>query len=174
MQRFWRIALIVLAVVAAIGATGLGVAYTLGVFADAGRFRAAPDCAVLDVSMVAALVPAAKVEADGDNCTAGDGRTQLNVGFTVVAKKATVGGPELASRYLDVVGGTGMEELDGVGDQAIRQRVQAIGQPQIITMRVSNLIVVLSVASLSGGDLPASADTALVEVAKSLAAKLNA
>src|SRR4051794_29126774 len=166
MQRFWRISLIVLAVVAAFGATGLGVAYTLGVFADAGRFRAAPDCAMLDGSAMAAMVPAAKVESDGDNCTAGDGRTQLNVGFTVVAKKGTVGGPELASRYLDVVGGTGTERLDGVGDQAIRQRVQAIGQPQIITMRVSNLIVVLSVANLGGGELPASADTGLVEIAK--------
>lgn len=174
MQRFWRIALIVLAVVAAIGATGLGVAYTLGVFADAGRFRATPDCAVLDASMVAALAPAAKVEADGDNCTAGDGRTQVNIGFTVVARKGAVGGPELASRYLDVVGGTGTEQLDDVGDQAYRQRVQAIGQPQIITMRVSNLIVVLSVASLGGGDLPATTDATLVEIAKSLAAKLNA
>jgi hypothetical protein len=172
MQRFWRIALIVLAVVAAFGATGLGVAYTLGVFTDAGRFRAAPGCAVLDVSTVAAVVPAAKIEADGDNCTAGDGKTQLNVGFTVVSKKGTVGGPELASRYLDVVGGTGTERLD-VGDQAIRQRVQAIGQPQIITMRVSNLIVVLSVANLGGGELPASADAGLVEVAKALATKLN-
>ena len=173
MQRIWRIALIVLAVVVAFGATGLGVAYTLGVFANAGRFHAAPDCAVLDVSLVAAVVPAAKIESDGDNCTAGDGKTQLNVGFTVVAKKGTVGGPELASRYLDVVGGTDTEHLDGVGDQAFRQRVQAIGQPQIITMRVSNLIVVLSVANLSGGELPASADTGLVEVAKSLAVKLN-
>ena len=107
MQRLWRIALIVLAVVAAFGATGLGVAYTLGVFADAGRFRAAPDCAVLDVSMIAAVAPMTKVESDGGNCSAGDGKTQLNVGFTVVAKKGTVGGPELASRYLDVVGGTG-------------------------------------------------------------------
>ena len=51
--------------------------------------------------------------------------------------------------------------------------MRAIGQPQIITMRVSNLIVVLSVANLSGGELPASADTGLVEVAKSLAANLN-
>lgn len=174
MQRFWRIALIVLAVVAAFGATGLGVAYTLGVFAEAGRFRAAPSCAVLDASLVAAVVPAANVEADGDNCTAGDGKTQLNVGFTVVSKKGTVGGPELASRYLDVVGGSGAERLDGVGDQAIRQQVQAIGQPQIITMRVSNLIVVLSVANLAGGELPASAGTGLAEVARSLAAKLNA
>jgi hypothetical protein len=172
-QRIWRIALIVLAVVAAIGATGLGMAFTLGVFADAGRFRAAPACAVLDASMVAAVVPAANVESDGDNCTAGDGKVQLNVGFTVVAKKGTVGGPELASRYLDVVGNAGAERLDGVGDQAIRQSVQAIGQPQIITMRVSNLIVVLSVADLSGGELPASADTGLVEVARSLATKLN-
>jgi hypothetical protein len=170
-QRIWRIALIVLAVVAAIGATGLGVAFTLGVFADAGRFRAA--CAVLDASMVAAVVPAANVESDGDNCTAGDGKVQLNVGFTVVAKKGAVGGPELASRYLDVVGNAGAERLDGVGDQAIRQSVQAIGQPQIITMRVSNLIVVLSVADLSGGELPASADMGLVEVARSLATKLN-
>lgn len=97
MQRFWRIALVVVAVVAAFGATGLGVAYTLGVFTDAGRFRSAPDCAVLDASAVAAVVPAAKIEADGDNCTAGDGKTQLNVGFTVVSKKGTVGGPELAS-----------------------------------------------------------------------------
>lgn len=174
MQRLWRIALIVLAVVAAFGATGLGVAYTLGAFAEAGRFQAAPGCAVLDASLTAAVVPAATVEADGDNCTAGDGKTQLNVGFTVVPKKGTVGGPELASRYLDVVGGSGSERLDGVGDQAIRQRVQAIGQPQIITMRVSNLIVVLSVANLDGGELPASADTGLVEVARSLAAKLNA
>ncbi|GAB3870722.1 hypothetical protein ACFPIJ_04740 [Dactylosporangium cerinum] len=173
MQRIWRIALIVLAVVAVIGATGLGVAFTLGVFADAGRFRSTPDCAVLDASMVAAVVPTAKVESDGDNCTAGDGKIQLNVGFTVVAKKGTVGGPELASRYLDVVGNAGTERLDGVGDQAIRQRVQAIGQPQIITMRVSNLIVVLSVADLGGGELPASADTGLVEVAKSLTIKLN-
>ena len=173
MQRFWRVALIVVAVVAAIGATGLGVAYTLGVFADAGRFRAAPDCTVLDASMVAAVVPVSKIESDGDNCTAGDGKTQLNVGFTVVPKKGTVGASELASRYLDVVGGTGTESLKGVGDQAIRQRVQAIGQPQIVTMRVSNLIVVLSVADLSGGELPASAETGLVEVAKSLATKLN-
>ena len=174
MQRFWRIALVLVAVVAAFGATGLGVAFTLGVFTDAGRFRAAPDCAVLDASMVATVVPAAKVEADGGNCTAGDGTTQLNVGFTVVSKKGTVGGPELASRYLDVVGGTDTERLDGVGDQAIRQRVQAIGQPQIITMRVNNLIVVLSVANLGGGDLPAAADTGLVEIARSLAVKLNA
>ncbi|WP_327006142.1 hypothetical protein OHA72_01895 [Dactylosporangium sp. NBC_01737] len=172
MQRFWRIALVVVAVVAAFGATGLGVAYTLGVFTDAGRFRSAPDCAVLDASAVAAVVPAAKIEADGDNCTAGDGKTQLNVGFTVVSKKGTVGGPELASRYLDVVGGTDHERLD-VGDQAIRQRVQAIGQPEIITMRVSNLIVVLSVANLGGGELPAAADAGLVEVARSLATKLN-
>jgi hypothetical protein len=174
MQRFWRIALIVLAVVAAFGATGLGVAYTLGVFTDAGRFRAAPDCAVLDAAMVAAVVPDAKVESDGDNCTAGDGKTQLNVGFTVVSKKGTVGGPELASRYLDVLGGSGTERLDGVGDQAVRQRVQAIGQPQLITMRVSNLIVVLSVANLGGGELPATADSGLVELARSLATKLNA
>ncbi|MET7421738.1 hypothetical protein [Dactylosporangium sp. NPDC005555] len=173
MQRFWRIALIVLAVVAAIGATGLGVAYSLGVFTEAGRFQAAPDCAVLDASSVAAVVPAAKVESDGGNCTAGDGQTQLNVGFTVVQKKGTVGGPELASRYLDVVGGTDTERLDGVGDQAIRQRVRAIGQPQIITMRVSNLIVVLSVANLGGGELPASADTGLVGVARSLATNLS-
>jgi hypothetical protein len=174
MQRFWRIALIVLAVVTAFGATGLGVAYTLGVFTEAGRFRAAPDCAVLDAAMVAAVVPAATVESDGGNCTAGDGKTQLNVGFTVVTKRGSVGGPELASRYLDVVGGTDTERLDGVGDQAIRQRVQAIGQPQIITMRVSNLIVVLSVANLGGGDLPASADANLVEIARSLATRLNA
>ena len=73
-----------------------------------------------------------------------------------------------------MLGSTATEHLDGIGDQAIRQRVQAIGQPQIITMRVSNLIVVLSVADLSGGDLPASADPALVEVARTLAAKLNA
>lgn len=173
MQRFWRIALIVLAVVAAFGATGLGVAYTLGVFADSGRFRAAPDCALLDASMVAAVVPVTTVESDGGNCTAGDGQTQLNIGFTVVSKKGNVGGPELASRYLDVIGGTGTEPLDGVGEQAIRQSVQAIGQPQIITMRVSNLIVVLSVANLSGGDLPASAGPGLVEVARSLATKLT-
>jgi hypothetical protein len=173
MQRFWRIALIVVAVVAAFGATGLGVAYTLGAFTEAGRYQAAPDCAVLDASAVAAIVPAAKVQADGANCTAGDGQTQLNVGFTVVSKKGTVGGPELASRYLDVIGGTDSEHLAGVGDQAIRQRVRAIGQPQIITMRVSNLIVVLSVANLGGGDLPASADAGLVDVAKTLAANLT-
>jgi hypothetical protein len=92
----------------------------------------------------------------------------------VVSKSGSVGGPELASRYLDVVGGADTERLDGVGDQAIRQRVQAIGQPQIITMRVSNLIVVLSVANLGGGDLPASADANLVEIARSLATRLNA
>ncbi|MFF5226324.1 hypothetical protein [Dactylosporangium sp. NPDC000521] len=173
MQRFWRISLIVLAVVAAFAATGLGVAYTFGAFTEAGRFSAAPDCAVLDVSAVAAVVPAAKVETDGANCTAGDGKTQLNVGFTVVPKKGTVGGPELASRYLEVTSGTDGEPLDGVGDQAVRQRVRAIGQPQIITMRVSNLIVVLSVANLGGGELPAAADTGLVEVAKTLAVNLN-
>lgn len=51
--------------------------------------------------------------------------------------------------------------------------MQAIGQPEIITMRVSNLIVVLSVANLGGGELPAAADAGLVEVARSLATKLN-
>jgi hypothetical protein len=117
-------------------------------------------------------VASAKLEADGDNCTATDGRVQINVGYTLVSKKGTVSGPELASRFLDAVSGGDMEQLRGVGDQAIRQRTKAIGSPQVITMRVSNLIVVLSVVDLGGGQLPAGAEDGLVKVATALATRL--
>ncbi|MGI5247492.1 hypothetical protein [Dactylosporangium sp. CA-139066] len=178
MQRLWRIVLISAAVVAAAAATALGTAYSLGAFAEAGRFKAAPGCAVLDASTIAPVFADAgsvpQVEADEDNCTATDGKVQINVGYTVVAKHGTVGGPELASRYLDATGGSGSETLKGVGDQAMRQRTQAIGAPQVISMRVSNLIVVLSVVNVSGGDLPGSAEDGLVKVATALGARLAA
>ena len=177
MQRLWRIVLISAAVVAAVAATGLGVAYSLGVFAEPGKFSAAPGCGVLDASIIAPAFPeggSPKVETDRDNCTASDGKVQINVGYTVVAKHGTVGGPELASRFLDAVGGSDTERLKGVGDQAIRQRTQAIGAPQVISMRVSNLIVVLSVVNLSGSDLPAAAEDGLVKVATALGTRLAA
>jgi hypothetical protein len=180
MQRLWRIVLISVAALTAVAATGLGIAYSLGAFAEAGRFKAAPGCGVLDASMVAPVFAGggaaekAKVEADGDNCTATDGQVQIIVGYTVVAKTGTVGGPELASRYLDAVGGTDTEKLEGVGEQAIRQRTQAIGAPQVISMRVSNLIVVLSVVNVAGGDLPAGAEDGLVKVATALGTRLTA
>ncbi|MFG2036491.1 hypothetical protein [Dactylosporangium sp. NPDC048998] len=174
MQRFWRIVLIFAAVVAVVAATGLGMAYSLGAFAEQGRFTAVPGCEVLDRATVAPVVANAEVEADGDNCTATDGQVQINVGYTLVSKRGTVGGPELASRFLDAVGGGGTESLSGVGDQAIRQRMQAIGSPQVITMRVSNLIVVLSVVNLGGGELPASAEDGLVQVATALGTRLSA
>ncbi|GAA2346348.1 hypothetical protein [Dactylosporangium salmoneum] len=174
MQRIWRIVLISAAVVAAVAATGLGMAYSLGAFAEPGRFGAVPGCSVLTPEMFAPVVTTAKVEADGDNCTASDGQVQVNVGYTLVRKQARVGGPELAGRYLDVVAGSGGEKLDGVGEQAIRQRTQAIGAPQVISMRVSNLIVVLSVVNLGGGDLPPGAEGGLVKLATALGARLGA
>ncbi|HTJ32176.1 MAG TPA: hypothetical protein VL738_03005 [Dactylosporangium sp.] len=220
MQRLRRIVLVSVAVLAAVVATGLGIAYSLGLFAEAGRFKAAPGCGVLDPAMIApafanpsanpsaaptanptanpSAAPSAnpsvnpsaaasanpapsanqsaavKVETDGDNCTATDGKVQVNVGYTVVTKQGTVGGPELASRFLTAVAGTDTEKLDGVGEQAIRQRTQAIGAPQVISMRVSNLIVVLSVVNLDGGDLPAGAEDGLVKVATALGTRLGA
>jgi hypothetical protein len=174
MQRFWRIVLVSTAVVVAMAATALGVAYSVGAFAEQGKFKSAPGCAALDAATVAPVLTNAKLEADGDNCVATDGKVQINVGYTVVPKKGTVSGPELASRLLDAVGGGDTERLSGVGDQAIRQRTSAIGQPQIITMRVSNLIVVVSVANLDGGDLPAPAEEDLVKVASTLATHLAA
>ncbi|WP_238016029.1 hypothetical protein KZZ52_05980 [Dactylosporangium sp. AC04546] len=171
MQRFWRIVLVTAALLVAAAATVLGVAFSIGAFADEGRFSAAPGCGVLDAATVAPLLPNPQVAADGDNCTATEGQTQINVGFTVVTKRGNVGGPELAKRFIDAVGG-GTERLHGVGEQAIRQRTNAIGAPQIITMRVSNLIVVLSVANLSGGDLPAGAEDGLVKVATTLGTRL--
>ncbi|WP_433083780.1 hypothetical protein ACQP1P_05685 [Dactylosporangium sp. CA-052675] len=172
MRRLRRIVLVSAAVVAAVAATGLGMAYSLGLFAEAGRFSSVPGCGVLDPSVFAPVVTAAKVEADGDNCTASDGSVQVNVGYTLVTKHGTVGGPQLASRYLTAVAGGDTEKLDGVGDQAIRQRTQAIGAPQVISMRVSNLIVVLSVVNLGGGDLPAGAEEGLVKVAAALGTRL--
>ncbi|MFD0582314.1 hypothetical protein [Dactylosporangium darangshiense] len=250
MQRLRRIVLVSVAVLAAVVATGLGIAYSLGLFAEAGRFKAAPGCGVLDPAMIApafanpgaapsanpsanqsaapsanpsaapsanpsaapGAIPSAnqsaspsanqsaapsanpaanqsaapsanpsanqsaavKVETDGDNCTATDGKVQVNVGYTVVTKQGTVGGPELASRFLTAVAGTDTEKLDGVGEQAIRQRTQAIGAPQVISMRVSNLIVVLSVVNLDGGDLPAGAEDGLVKIATALGTRLGA
>lgn len=178
MQRTRRIALIVAAVVAALAATVLGTAYSLGAFAEAGKFTAAPGCAVLDSTIIAPVFPdggsAPKVETSQDNCTATDGQVQINVGYTVVARHGTVGGPELASRFLDATGGSDMERLEGVGEQAVRQRTQAIGAPQVISMRVSNLIVVLSVVNLSGGDLPGGAEDGLVKVATALGTRLAA
>ncbi|MEU7870632.1 hypothetical protein [Dactylosporangium sp. NPDC049140] len=174
MRRLWRIVLVSAAVLAAVAATGLGMAYSLGAFAEAGRFGAVPGCAVLDPATFAPVLAAAKVETDGDNCTASDGQVQVNVGYTLVTKRGTVGGPELASRYLTAVAGGDTERLDGVGDQAIRQRTQAIGSPQVISMRVSNLIVVLSVLNLGGGDLPAGAEDGLVKVATAVGTRLKA
>ncbi|WP_433215353.1 hypothetical protein ACQP00_05710 [Dactylosporangium sp. CS-047395] len=174
MQRLWRIVLISAAVLASVAATGFGMAYSLGAFAEAGRFGAVPGCGVLEPATFAPVVAAAKVESDGDNCTATDGQVQVNVGYTLVTKRGTVGGPELASRYLTAVGGGDTETLKGVGDQAIRQRTQAIGAPQIISMRVSNLIVVLSVVNLAGGDLPGGAEDGLVKVATAVGARLSA
>jgi hypothetical protein len=174
MQRLWRIVLIAAAVLAAVAATALGVAYSVGAFAEQGRFTAVPGCAVLDQATVAPVVAAATLATDGDNCTATDGRVQVNVGFTLVSKQGTVSGPELASRFIDAVSGADMERLRGVGEQAIRQRTKAIGSPQVITMRVSNLIVVLSVLDLSGGELPAGAEDGLVKVATALGTKLAA
>jgi hypothetical protein len=173
MQRLWRIVLVCAAVVAAVAATGLGMAYSLGMFAESGRFRAVPGCEVLDQAIVTPVVADAKVEAEGDNCTASNGQLQLNVGFTVVAKNGTVGGPELASRFLDSVVAGGAEKLKGVGEQAVRQRTKAIGSPQVISMRVSNLIVVLSVVNLGGGELPAGAEDGLVKVATALGTRLG-
>jgi hypothetical protein len=160
-------------VLATVAATGLGMAYSLGTFAEAGRFNSVPGCGVMDPSTFAPVLTAAKVETDGDNCTASDGQVQVNVGYTVVTKRGTVGGPELASRYLTAVAGGDTETLKGVGEQAIRQRTQAIGAPQVITMRVSNLIVVLSVVNLGGGDLPAGAEDGLVKVATALGTRLG-
>jgi hypothetical protein len=58
-------------------------AYSLGAFAAAGRFTAAPGCAVLDSTIIAPVFadggPAPKVEASEDNCTATDGKVQINV-----------------------------------------------------------------------------------------------
>jgi len=172
MQRFWRIVLISATVIVVVAATTLGVAYSVGAFAEAGRFRTAPGCAALDAATVAPVLSSAKLDADGDICTAADGQMQINVGYTVVARTGSVGGPELASRYLDAVAGGDTERLAGVGEQAIRQRAGAVGAPQAITLRVSNLIVVVSVASLSGGDLPPGVDDGLVKVATALAARL--
>ncbi|GAA2597303.1 hypothetical protein GCM10010399_29940 [Dactylosporangium fulvum] len=174
MQRLWRIVLVSAVVLVGATATVLGVLYSVGVFAEQGRFKAVPGCAVLDATTVAPVLPSAQLEASGENCTATDGATQINVGFTVVSKQGRVGGPELASRSLDAIAvtGGGTERLQGVGDQAIRQRTEAIGRPQIITMRVSNLIVVVSVANLNGGDLPAAVDDGLVQVARALAVRL--
>ncbi|WP_432986152.1 hypothetical protein [Dactylosporangium sp. CA-233914] len=174
MRRLQRIALISVAVLAAVAATALGMAYSLGLFAEAGRFSAVPGCDALDPAAFAPVVTAAKIEADGDNCTVTDGQVQVNVGYTLVTKRGNVGGPQLASRYLTAVGGGDTETLGGVGDQAIRQRTQAIGAPQVISMRVSNLIVVLSVVNLGGGDLPAGAEDGLVKVATALGTRLGA
>ncbi|MFI5906877.1 hypothetical protein [Dactylosporangium sp. NPDC051541] len=173
MQRLWRIVLISAAVLAAVAATGLGMAYSLGAFAEAGRFTAVPGCGVMDASTFAPVLSAARVETDGDNCTASDGQVQINVGYTLVTKHGTVGGPELASRYLTAVAGGDTETLKGVGEQAIRQRTKAIGAPQVISMRVSNLIVVLSVVNLGGGELPAGAEDGLVKVATALGTRLG-
>src|SRR3954447_23048063 len=174
MQRLWRIVLISVAVLASVAATGLGVAYTLGVFAEAGRFTAVPGCAVLEPATFAPVLATAKVEADGDNCSASDGQLQVNVGYTLVTKRGNVGGPELASRYLTAVGGGDTDTLKGVGDQAIRQSTRAIGSPQVISMRVSNLIVVLSVVNLGGGELPPGAQDGLVKIATALGTQLSA
>jgi len=174
MQRLWRIVLISVAVLASVAATGLGMAYSLGAFAEAGHFTAVPGCAVLEPATFAPVLTTAKVEADGDSCSASDGQVQVNVGYPLVTKHGTVGGPELASRYLTAVGGGDTDILKGVGDQAIRQRTQAIGAPQVISMRVSNLIVVLSVVNLGGGELPAGAEDGLVKVATALGTRLSA
>ena len=174
MQRLWRIVLVSVTVIVVIAATALGVAYSVGAFAEAGRFRTAPGCAALDAATIAPVLSGAKLEADGDNCTATDGQVQINVGYTVVAKTGSVGGPELASRYLDAVAGGDTERLAGVGEQAIRQRGAAAGASQSIMLRVSNLIVVVSVAGLGAGDLPAGIDDGLVKVATTLAARLRA
>ncbi|WP_433056865.1 hypothetical protein [Dactylosporangium sp. CS-033363] len=172
MQRLWRIVLISAAVLASVAATGFGMAYSLGAFAEAGRFSAVPGCGVLEPATFAPVLAAAKVDSDGDSCSATDGQVQVNVGYTLVTKRGTVGGPELASRYLTAVGGGDTETLKGVGDQAIRQRTKAIGAPQIISMRVSNLIVVLSVVNLAGGDLPGGAEDGLVKVATAVGNRL--
>lgn len=174
MRRSWRIVLICVVVLLAVAATGLGAAYSLGAFAEQGKFKALPGCGVLDQATVAPVVPGARIEADGDNCTATNGQVQLKVGYTLVAKKGTVGGPQLAARALDAVAGGEMETLKGVGDQAMRQRTRSIGGVEVITMRVSNLIVVLAVANLSGSDLPPGAEDGLVQVAKALGARLSA
>ncbi|MET7399891.1 hypothetical protein ABZS66_41045 [Dactylosporangium sp. NPDC005572] len=172
MQRSRRIVLVTAALLVAAAVTVLGVAYSIGAFTDEGRFGTAPGCGVVDAATVAPVLANPQIAADGDNCTATDGQTQINVGFTVVTKRGNVGGPKLAERFIDAVGGSDTERLKGVGEQAIRQRTNAIGAPQIITMRVSNLIVVLSVANLSGGDLPAGAEDGLVKVAMTLGTRL--
>ncbi|WP_432835532.1 hypothetical protein [Dactylosporangium sp. CA-092794] len=145
----------------------------MGAFADPGRFAAVPGCGVLDPATVAPVVAGAAIEADGDNCAASDGQVQITIGYTVVSAKGTAGGPRQASRLLDAAGSGTAEALAGVGDQAFRQRAQAVGAPQVITMRVSNLIVVLSAVDLSGAELPAGVGDGLVKVARAVATRLG-